>query len=131
MRILIVEDELISRQVLRELLAPYGQSDVAADGAQAISAFKRAFEESKPYDLICMDIVMPNIDGQQALKEIRSIEKEKGIRGSNKIKVIMTTALEDSKNVLDAFYYGGADAYLVKPIEKQKLLEEMSNLHLA
>ena len=73
---------------------------------------------------------MPNVDGQQALKEIREIEKEMGIKASNKVKVIMTTALKDPKNVMEAFYKGGASSYIVKPIKKQKLLEEVQKLGL-
>ena len=131
MRILIVEDEITSRQLLHGMLSSYGQCDTVVDGDEAIDAFRLALEEDKPYDLVLMDIMMPKINGQEALREIRDIEKSKGIRGPQKVKAIMTTALEDQKNVIDAFYKGGASAYLVKPIEKAKLIEEMKKLGLS
>ena len=71
MRILIVEDEITCRMLLKEILSLYGDCDIAVDGEQAIYAFRLAWEENKPYDLICMDIMMPNIDGQKALEKIR------------------------------------------------------------
>lgn len=130
MKTLIVEDESTSLIILNELLSPFGECYTAVDGAEAIRAFRVALEENEPYDLICMDIMMPNIDGQQALKEIRKIETKKHVRNSDKVKVIMTTALEDQKNVIDAFYKGGAASYLVKPIDKKKLLDEIRKLEL-
>jgi two-component system chemotaxis response regulator CheY len=74
--------------------------------------------------------MMPNLDGQEALRQIRSIEKELGIEGHGEVKVVMTTALEDPKNVVEAFYQGGATSYLVKPIEKSTLKTELERLGL-
>lgn len=130
MRFLIAEDETTSRTVLSSILQAHGDVVTVADGDEAVDAFRKAIDEEKPFDLICMDIMMPKMDGHTALAEIRKVEKEKGIRGSNKVKAIMTTALEDQKNVIDAFYKGGAAAYLVKPIEKDKLIGEMIKLNL-
>ena len=130
MRILIAEDETTSRQLITKMLSPYGDCDAVVDGREAVDAFRISIEENNPYDLICMDIMMPNVSGQEALIQIRNLEKEKGIRGSDRVKVIMTTALEDQKNVIDAFYKGGAAAYIVKPIEKKKLIDEMKKLGL-
>ncbi len=130
MRFLVVEDETTSRHLLKSILSAHGDCDAVTDGDEAIEAFRKALDEDKPYSLICMDIMMPKMDGQTALTEIRKVEKEKGIRGSRKVKAIMTTALEDQKNVIDAFYKGGAAAYIVKPIDKQKLLAEMKKMDL-
>ncbi len=130
MRILIVDDESTCYTVIQGILSPYGECDIAINGTEALRAYDNALEESKPYGLICMDIMMPDMDGQAALKEIRKIEKEKDFRSSEKVKVIMTTALEDQKNVIEAFYRGGAASYIVKPIEKQKLLDEVRKLGL-
>lgn len=125
MKTLIVEDDFISRKIMKELLAPLGESDIAIDGAEAIQAFRLAHEERRPYDLICMDIMMPNMDGHEALARIREYEKERGIAAANEVKVIMTTALDDPRNVVEAFYRGGATSYLVKPITRQNLMKEI------
>ena len=128
MRVLIVDDDFISRRLMQKMLSQYGECDIAVDGAEAIKAFRFAWEEGKPYDLICMDIVMPNIDGQQALKSIRSAEKDMAIEPSREVKVIMTTSLSDPENVSDAIFRGGAASYLVKPISKPNLLLELRKL---
>lgn len=125
MKTLIVEDDFISRKIMKELLTPLGECDIAIDGEEAVQAFRLAHEERRPYDLVCMDIMMPNMDGHEALERIRDMEREKGIMGAAEVKVIMTTALGDPKNVVDAFYRGGATSYLVKPVTKQKLMKEI------
>ncbi|WP_298266657.1 response regulator [Geobacter sp.] len=125
MKTLIVEDDFISRKIMKELLIPLGETDIAIDGSEAVQAFRLAHDERHPYDLICMDIMMPNMDGHEALAQIREYEKELGIGAADEVKVIMTTALDDPKNVVEAFYRGGATSYLVKPITRQKLMKEI------
>lgn len=129
MRILIVEDEFGSRKLLQKFLSPYGVCDLAVDGEEAIEAFKLAMKEEDPYDLVCLDIMMPKKDGQAVLKEIRELEESRNIRGLEGVKVIMTTALNDPKNILEAFK-SQCEAYIPKPISKQKLLEELRALQL-
>ena len=130
MRILIVEDEFSSRKVLEKFLGTYGRTDVVVDGDEAVESFAAAWEEKDSYDLVLMDIMMPKLDGQKALQQIRDFEKSKGIVGFGEVKVIMVTALDDPKNVVEAFYEGGANSYLVKPIEREKLDAELKNLGL-
>ncbi|BEH10725.1 MULTISPECIES: response regulator [Geobacter] len=125
MKTLIVEDDFISRKIMKELLASLGECDIATDGEEAVQAFRLALDEHRPYDLVCMDIMMPNMDGHEALEQIREIEREMGLNGAQEVKVIMTTALDDPKNVVEAFYRGGATSYLVKPITKQRLMKEI------
>jgi two-component system chemotaxis response regulator CheY len=130
MKILIVEDDFISRRILKEILTEFGDCDIVVDGDEAVQAFRLAREEKVPYQLVCMDIMMPNMDGQEALKQIREIEKAAGVRGSEEVKVIMITALDDPKTVFHAYYRGGATSYIVKPIEKDKLIQEIRTLGL-
>jgi two-component system chemotaxis response regulator CheY len=125
---LIVEDDLISRRILKELLSSVCDCDIAVNGEEAITSFRLAHEGKRPYELICMDIMMPGTDGQEALRRIREIEKELGIPPNLEVKVIMTTALDDPKTVVQAFYQGGAASYIVKPISKQKLFSELRTL---
>ncbi len=82
MRILIVEDDFTSRRLLQKILAPYGECDIAVDGKEALEAFTLAVREGRRYRLICLDIMMPEMDGQQVLKKIRQMEKELGISPS-------------------------------------------------
>jgi len=130
MKILIAEDDFISRRIIKDILSPYADCDIVVDGEEAVQAFKLAQEANEAYDLICMDIMMPNVDGQEALKQIRNIEKDSGIKGSAEVKVIMITALDDPKTVFKAYYKGGATSYIVKPVEKEKLIQEIRRLGL-
>lgn len=130
MKTLVVEDDFTSRTLLQKILASYGECDIAVNGDEAIKAFCFAMEQKIPYDLICLDIMMPMLDGQQALKAIREVEKEKRIKGPDEVKVIMTTALEDPKTVIESYYKGGATSYLVKPLDRKKLMTEIRKLGL-
>jgi two-component system, chemotaxis family, chemotaxis protein CheY len=130
MKILIVEDDFVARRTLKEILSPYGECDVVVDGEEAIQAFQLAWDERAPYRLICMDIMMPHVDGQESLRRIREIEREMGVKGSDEARVIMISALDDPKTVVDAFYRGGATSYIVKPIQQKKLIEEIRSFGL-
>jgi len=129
MKTLIVEDDFTSRLLMQEFLKSYGQSHVAVNGREAIEAVCLALDAGEPYDLICLDIMMPEMDGQEALKQIRKQEEIRGILPPDGVKVVMTTALDDIKNVLAA-YHGLCDAYLTKPIRKEDLLNELRKLKL-
>lgn len=131
MKILIVEDDFMVRRILKEILSPYGDCDVAIDGQEAVQAFRMAWEDNKPYDLICLDIMMPVMDGQESLKVIRKEEVEMGVPPSEEAKIIMITALDDQKSIFEAYYKGGATSYIVKPVVKEKLLEEIRKLGIS
>ena len=127
MKILIVDDDFSSRKILLKYLSDYGQCDIAVNGKEAVDAFKIAIDEWEAYDLVCLDIMMPEMDGQQALKEIRQIENEKGKFGTDGAKIIMTTALDDSDNIKTSFREQ-CEAYLIKPIIKDKLVQKLESL---
>lgn len=129
MRILIAEDDLASRKFLYKFLSAYGDCDITVDGIEAVEAFMMAHDESHPYDLVCLDIMMPKLDGLKALKAIRDIEKQRGVESRNKVKAIMTTALNDTDNVFEAFDTG-CEAYAAKPIDTAKFIEVMKKLNL-
>ena len=129
MKMLIVEDDFTTRKILLKFLQPYGDCDVAVDGQEALVAYKEALACGDPYNLICLDIMMPELDGHGVLRSIREIESGTGIVPTQGVKIVMTTALGDSSNVLGAFK-GGCEGYVVKPIDKQRLLAELRKLRL-
>ncbi len=129
MRILIAEDDLASRIFMKKFLSVYGECDVVVDGIEAIDAYLNSLNEESRYDLICLDIMMPRLDGIKALKSIREIENHKGIEGDKKVKIIMTTALNDKATVFNS-YDSGCEAYAWKPIETDKFIEVMKRLGL-
>ena len=129
MKTLIVEDEVTSRLLLQEFLKPYGGVHTVADGKQAIGAVRAALESGDGYDLVCLDIMMPGMDGYQTLREIRRLEEERGILSSRGAKIVMTTALDRVGNVFEAFR-NLCDDYLFKPIDRAQLLERLMKLQL-
>ena len=129
MRILLAEDDLASRKFLSKFLSTYGECDITIDGMEALEAFMMAWDEEKPYDLICLDIMMPELDGIKTLRTIRDIENQKGVEESKHVKIIMTTALNDSDSVFSAFGTG-CEVYAAKPIDTKKLVEVMKKLDL-
>jgi two-component system, chemotaxis family, chemotaxis protein CheY len=129
MKTLIVEDDLTSRLLLQDYLKDFGPTHVAVNGREAVEATRLALEACEPYDLICLDVMMPEMDGMEALNEIRNQEEASGIISSRGAKIIMTTALDDPRNIISAFA-GLCDIYLLKPIDKSRLLEALRKVNL-
>ncbi|NLE39291.1 MAG: response regulator [Pirellulaceae bacterium] len=126
-KFLVVDDDPVSGQMLREILSPYGQCDVVLGGKEAIDAVRNSMANDSPYDLVCLDILMPDIGGHDVLREIRRMEAEEGVAGSTNVKVIMTTALRDSKHCLQAFREG-CESYITKPVKATEMLQQMNAL---
>src|SRR5271157_1252587 len=129
MKILIAEDGPVAAKLMRLMLEPHGECDTAISGREALIAFRLAAKEGRRYDLICLDIMMPGLDGLQVLKEIRKMESADGIAVPDGVKIIMTTALSDPGKMKEALD-SQCTAYLAKPIGKQKLLEQLRALGL-
>ncbi len=129
MKCLIVEDDFISGKLLETYLSDCADCSAACDGPEAVEAFVDALDFGQPFDLICLDVMMPGMNGHEVLTEVRRIESERGIGGLDGVKVIMTTALDDSGNIMGSFREG-CEAYVVKPVRKDKLRTEMEKLGL-
>ena len=120
MRILLVEDDEVSRQILMKVLRRHGEIAEAADGQAGFEAFQEAFKKGDPFKLICLDIMMPKLDGQAVLKGIRDTENSAGVPEDGRARVIMTTAFGNKENIMQALPH--CDAYLTKPIDQSSLL---------
>lgn len=129
MRCLVVEDDLVSRNLLLHYLARHGVCHAAVDGVEAVLAVRLALEKKEPYDLICLDIMMPNMSGQEALKNIRDLERLHGLDFGRGAKIVMVTALSDPHTIMDAFKEQ-CDSYLTKPIDAEKLDKQLKVLGL-
>jgi len=128
-RYLIVDDDGVCRALMKDILAPYGHCTFAYDGQEAVDCVRLTLEDGKPYDLITLDIMMPGMNGHDALRGIRALEAQRGIRGSDGAKIIMTTALRDSKHCVQSFREG-CESYVTKPVDEGQLLDKMRELGL-
>ena len=129
MKILIAEDDFASRKFIMNHMSKYGECDGTVDGQEAVEAFVMATEDDEPYDLVCLDVMMPEMDGYQVLKTIREIEKDRGLSKKEQVRIIMMTALSAEKNVKMAFELG-ATVYCAKPVDVDKLQTAMKKLGL-
>ena len=129
MKTLIAEDDFVSRLLMQGILKSYGPLHVVVNGKEAVEAVRLALEAQEPYELVCLDIMMPELDGQGALTQIRELERAKGVQDGDGAKIIMTTALDDIKNVSSAYKHL-CDAYLTKPINQDHLFAELRKLGL-
>jgi len=130
MKILLAEDDFASRKFMDKQLSRYGDCDVTVDGEEAVDAFTMALEDGEPYDLICLDVMMPVMDGYQVLQTVREMEAERNIPKENRVRIIMMTALAEEENVKKAKELG-CDAYSSKPIDLEKFEKLLKELGLS
>lgn len=129
MKTLIVEDEFTSRLLLQNFLAIFGECHIAVNGQEAVDAVRLAADAGKPYDLICMDVMMPEMKGTEAVKQVRAFEEEHRVLSSQSAKIIMISAVTDPREIMESFK-GQCDRYLFKPIDTGKLLGHLEELRL-
>jgi two-component system chemotaxis response regulator CheY len=123
MKTLIVDDDLFNCKLLQSILENYGECSIAMSGGSAVQLFEEALKKQVPFDLVCLDIMMPEKDGYETLRDMRVLEQSQALQLNKRSRIIMVTAMEEQENKTKAFYEN-CDGYLVKPVER-KLLEEM------
>lgn len=121
---LIVDDSRAILSMMEGMLREYGVGDItkAANGLLAVEQFESAVTSGSPFSLVFLDIVMPVMDGQDALKRMRSIEREAGLTGADRAAIIMATSLSSTSDMVDAIIDGDCTDYLIKPFEPEDLL---------
>lgn len=126
LKMLIVDDDPAGLQILNRMLAPYGKTDIAITGKDAVEVFQAALNAGNPYDLICLDM-LSEADGKEMLKQIRTLEKEKGVHALDGVKIMMTTAAEGNQHNTGPFK-SGCTGYLKKPVNETKLINLLNTL---
>ncbi len=129
LRFLLAEDDFASRMVMHTFLSRYGSCDVAINGREATESFRLALEQDRAYHLVCLDIMMPEVDGLQTIRLLRELEEARGISSTQGAKIIMTTAVEELSSVSRCFMEL-CDAYLTKPIDLSRLLAQIRAFQL-
>lgn len=128
MKILVAEDDMASGKFMLKLLAKYGEVVLARDGIAAVDEFVNAINNNERFDLVCLDVMMPKIDGYKALASIRDAERKLGLARDKRVKVVMVSALDEG---FDANYASDDyEEYMCKPIDIIKFDEMMHELGL-
>lgn len=127
MKTLIIEDDIISQNLLRKILQKYGDVQIASNGEIGLKIIKESIDKNIKIDLICLDIMMPKLSGTETLFAIRKYELEHDILDG--VKIIMTTALNDFDTIKYSFEEQ-CDGYIIKPIIRRKLEELMIKLEI-
>ena len=129
MRILVVDDDAPNRKLLTDIASKMGECEGAEGGQEALSAFKKAWEDWRPFNLIFLDVLMPDVDGREVLLKIREIEKEKKVSEQHQVRVIMVTGVSEEETVMDCLR-NGCDEFIVKPIDVHLVFEKIKKLGL-
>ena len=125
MQILIVDDEMVSRTKLEAIMSSRGQCQTATCGNQALDLYERSLTDGNGFDLVMLDIGMPDLQGDQVLKRLRKMENN----GPHRAAVVMVTARSDQANVLTCLN-NGCDAYITKPFNAKAIDEKLARLGL-
>lgn len=129
MKILIVDDDDTNVKLLFTILKDFGNCYSAKDGKTALESIQRAMEGNSHFDLICLDIMMPEIDGIETLKTIRELEESTFNVSGKRSKIIMVSALDDIETIMIAFREF-CDGYLTKPIRREDMIGKLKEVDL-
>ncbi len=124
MKALIVDDCPLTREMIGLAMKGIAEVGFAENGVQAVDLVQQAIDQGEHYDLICLDISMPVMGGQESLRGIRSLEAECGCAKSI---VFMVTASSSPEDMIEAITMGECDDYLTKPVIRNNLMTMLRN----
>ena len=124
-RILIVDDSTSVRESFTDILSPLATCEIATNGQEAVDLVKRTINKGGTFDLVLMDIIMPEKDGLTAVKEIRQFEQSRGCKETERLTIVIITTIKEPARILTAQYDCGADAYITKPFTRETVLQTL------
>ena len=127
MKILVVDDEMVSRSKLKLIMDNFGECEAADNGTQALAMFQKAQQQGKPFGLIMLDIDMPQMDGVAVLAEIIEAEIKLDVSKAHKAKILMVTSYTDKDRVISCIE-SGCDDYIAKPFDIHTIGKKLSKL---
>jgi two-component system chemotaxis response regulator CheY len=127
MKILVVDDELVSREKIRRIMETFGSCKAVESGEAAVAAFYEAWNSWSPFDLITLDISMPTMSGLETLQKLREIEREKNVPEEKRVKIVMATSDADRDTVVTCLSEG-CDDYVVKPFNHSTVKAKLDRI---
>jgi two-component system, chemotaxis family, chemotaxis protein CheY len=127
MRILVVDDESVSRRKMELIMRSFGQCDTVESGAAAIESFANAWENWAPFDLISLDLLMPEMNGDEVIKKIREMEKNKSVPEDKQVRIMVVTAKSDKDSIITCIQ-AGCNEYIVKPFDRPIVQEKLAKI---
>jgi len=124
MKILVVDDEVVSRKKMKMIMDGLGECEAVECGNDAITAYQNAWEKWSPFDLITLDISMPDMNGTEVLSTIRKIETQKDIPDHRRVKVFMVTSHSDRETIITCVQ-AGCDDFITKPFNRDTVFKKL------
>lgn len=124
-RALVIEDDPAIRDMIRRFLAPVALCDLAGDGVTGLAALEQAMDRGQPYELVCLDLVMPVMDGWETLARLRELEDLRGIGDPARVRVLVLTARDSSQNLARLRAFTSREGLLLKPFRRSDLFEHI------
>jgi two-component system chemotaxis response regulator CheY len=128
MNILVVDDEIVSQKKMMKILSGFGTCNGVKTGKAALGAVKTALENWKLYNLITLDVSMPDISGVEVLKAVRKMEGDRGLADDEKSKILMVTSHSDIETVKACV--GKCDGYIIKPFNREVMTDKIKKTGL-
>ena len=129
MKTLVVDDLRPSSRVIQPIVGKYGQCDTVNELRAIAEAFNKAWTDNTPYNLVCVDVKPPKVDGEQVLRLVRAMEEKMRLTAEQRARVILVTADYEQKTA-ERLRNLGCDAVFVKPINRKQLQEWLTKLNL-
>lgn len=127
MKILIVDDEEISRTILLSKMVHMGTCVAVNSAKTALAELDKANSENQPFDVITLDVSMPGVGGQELLEHIRKKEVQNKIPKNDRVKILMITA-RMNLGTINACIKRGCNGYLTKPVSEVQLIQSLSQM---
>lgn len=127
---LIVEDDKLSCKILEDFMSEFAECDTAANGSAGFELFETAIAAGHPYDLICSDVEMPEMNGHEMIRLIRAREESLPIAGCIRTIIFMISASGSPKDMSLAILDNGCDDYIVKPFQRTTLKSMLHKYNL-
>jgi len=128
MKTLVIDTDRAIMDAVSAIFCKKGGCDWAEDGEKGLDMIKSAFKQGQPYDLIVLEIVLPEVSGYTIIKEVRNLELNMNISPIDEVKIIVLTYRSDEPTLLQAFR-NGATGWVSKPIDPTALEAKINKLH--